>query len=192
LLDAATELFATNGSRGTGIAAVAAEAGVTGATLLHHFGSKDGLLLAVLEERDKRLGGDWRHVVQPGGLEMFRRLPEIADTWIREPAVNRLHLVLMAESIDDESPGHRYFAWRQSALRRSLRRAIEAGQATGEVRADIDARTKAIEIAAFLDGIALQWQLDPERIPLREVVEAYAQTLVDALAARPETDRNKR
>jgi AcrR family transcriptional regulator len=183
LVDAATALFARSGSRGTGIAAVASRAGVTGATLLHHFGSKEGLLQAVLEARDEREQERWRSVVEPGGLETLRRLPTVAASWREDPGVARLHDVLVAESLEEETPMHEYFVRRQSALRADLRRAIERGQRSGEIRADVDARLVAIEIAAFLDGISLQWQLDPKRIPLERVFDQYCKTLIAALAA---------
>ncbi|WP_031112422.1 helix-turn-helix domain-containing protein, partial [Streptomyces sp. NRRL S-146] len=50
MVDAAIELFARQGVRGTGVAAVAERAGATPSALIHHFGSKDGLVRAVLEE----------------------------------------------------------------------------------------------------------------------------------------------
>ena len=51
LLDAAEDLFFSDGIAITGVDAVAASAGVAIATLYAHFGSKDGLLAAVLERR---------------------------------------------------------------------------------------------------------------------------------------------
>jgi AcrR family transcriptional regulator len=182
-VDAAVELFSRHGARGTGIAAVAARAGVTGATLLHHFGSKEGLLQAVLEERDRREAPRWRAVVEPGGLESLRRLPEVAASWLEDPGVARLHAVLLAESIEDEAPMHEYFAKRQSVLRRDLQQAIEAGQRRGEIRADVDIRLTAIEISCFLDGAVVQWQLDPARVPLIALFEHHVDRLVAALAA---------
>jgi AcrR family transcriptional regulator len=181
LVDAAIGLFACTGSRGTGIAAVAHEAGVTNATLLHHFGSKDALLQAVLEERDRREAGNWNEVVGPGGLQTVRNLVAVAQSWLREPGLAKLHVVLLAESIEEDAPMHDYFARRQSALRTSLRDALERGQRAGEIRGDVDARSVAVEVACFLDGVALQWHLDPQRIPLEATFEAYAERLVAAL-----------
>jgi len=183
LTDAAAELFSRHGARGTGIAAVAARAGVTGATLVHHFGSKEGLLQAVLEARDAREHPRWQAVVEPGGLETIRRLPEVAASWLQDPGVARLHAVLLAESIEDDAPMHEYFAQRQSALRRDLQRALEAGQRRGEIRAEVDTRLTAIEISCFLDGAVVQWQLDPARVPLRALFEHHVERLVAALAA---------
>ena len=153
------------------------------ASIGYHFGSKEALLLAVLEARDERQTERWRGIVDAGGLETVRRLADIATSWIEDPEVARLHAVLLAESLDPSSPMHEYFARRQSALRKDLRRAIEAGQARGEIRDDVDARSTATAIASFLDGAVLQWQLDPRRVPLRRVFAAYLGELERSLAA---------
>jgi AcrR family transcriptional regulator len=48
ILEASTRIFPRNGLRGTTIEQVAAEAGVSPATIYWHFGSKDGLIAAML------------------------------------------------------------------------------------------------------------------------------------------------
>ena len=54
LLDTAYELFSRRGVRDVGIDEVIARAGVAKATLYRHFASKDDLVLAFLEERERR------------------------------------------------------------------------------------------------------------------------------------------
>ncbi|MFC7616599.1 TetR/AcrR family transcriptional regulator [Actinokineospora soli] len=54
LVDAAIELFGAHGYANTTVAAVAEKAGVTPSALIHHFGSKENLLRAVLDEFDAR------------------------------------------------------------------------------------------------------------------------------------------
>lgn len=49
LLDAAAELFARHGIEGTGVDAIAESAGRTSGALYGHFGSKEGLLTALLD-----------------------------------------------------------------------------------------------------------------------------------------------
>lgn len=53
LLAAAARLFYAQGIAATGIEAVLQEAGVAKMTLYHHFGSKEGLALAFLEQRHR-------------------------------------------------------------------------------------------------------------------------------------------
>ncbi len=52
LLDAASELFATEGIRAVGIDRLLASAGVARASLYHSFGSKEGLVLAYIARED--------------------------------------------------------------------------------------------------------------------------------------------
>ncbi|MEV0680900.1 helix-turn-helix domain-containing protein [Actinosynnema sp. NPDC050436] len=54
LVDAAIELFGQQGYAATGVAAIATRAGVTPSAVIHHFGSKENLLRAVLDEFDVR------------------------------------------------------------------------------------------------------------------------------------------
>lgn len=59
-LEAADELFYAGGIRATGVEAVAERAGVTKMALYSHFASKDELVCAYLEERDRR----WREALE--------------------------------------------------------------------------------------------------------------------------------
>ena len=55
LVDVALELFARRGIDGVSIAEVAMAAGASKANVMHHFGSKDGLYAACLDDIDARL-----------------------------------------------------------------------------------------------------------------------------------------
>ncbi|MCK1791071.1 TetR/AcrR family transcriptional regulator [Pseudomonas violetae] len=59
LIDSALKLFLSQGIYITGVMSIAAMAGVTKMTLYSHFPSKDALIVACLEERDRR----WREEV---------------------------------------------------------------------------------------------------------------------------------
>src|SRR5690242_18121367 len=54
ILTATIRLVARNGGRGTSLAQIASEAGVTQQGLLHYFASKEDLLHAALDVRDER------------------------------------------------------------------------------------------------------------------------------------------
>jgi AcrR family transcriptional regulator len=59
LLDTAYEMFSTRGVRDVGVDEVIDRAGVAKATLYRHFPSKDDLVLAFLERREKRWTLEW-------------------------------------------------------------------------------------------------------------------------------------
>src|SRR6478735_497384 len=75
LVATAMAVFAEHGYAGGSIRAIADKAGVSHATLIQHFGSKEGLLTAVLEEWDRRTVENG--LADVSGLDYFRRLPEV-------------------------------------------------------------------------------------------------------------------
>ncbi|MGH2988232.1 MAG: TetR/AcrR family transcriptional regulator, partial [Solirubrobacterales bacterium] len=78
ILDAAVKLFARNGFRGTGILGLAEEVGITHAGVLHHFGSKERLLLAVVDRRDREQAALIERLRARRGLEALRAIEWIA------------------------------------------------------------------------------------------------------------------
>ncbi len=73
ILDAALSSVAAKGYDGTSLDALASTIGVTKQTILHHFGSKDGLLRALLE----RSAGELKKAVEDS---LRRTLPPVRST----------------------------------------------------------------------------------------------------------------
>ncbi len=73
LMTTAETLFQEKGFRATGINALLAEAGVARQTLYNHFGSKDGLIEAILRFKSKKV------LVWLSG-ELFRRQKDLGET----------------------------------------------------------------------------------------------------------------
>jgi len=185
ILEAAMALYARRGVKGTGLAAIGQAAGVTHAAVLYHFGSSRNLLLAVIDERDRRF---WRETAATWegreGLDALRRLPRLAEWNAANRELTKLFATLEAESLDEDHEAHAFFVERQRRVRRRIRRAIEAGQRCGEIHAGIDARVKADEVVSFMTGAQLCALLDPS-VDLVAVFERYTEGLVLALATRP-------
>ncbi|MFD0523536.1 TetR/AcrR family transcriptional regulator [Paractinoplanes durhamensis] len=112
IIDVTTRLIAERGFWGLSMQDVADGCGLTVPGLLHHVGSKDGLLLAVLEHRDAE---DLRSLNEAVGDTESPR--EICAALVRrnswQPEIVRLFAVLEAESLTPDHPAHDYFAARQ-------------------------------------------------------------------------------
>jgi AcrR family transcriptional regulator len=67
LLDAAAEEFARTGLHGTRVQAIVKRAGVNERMIYHHFGSKDGLYAAVIDEQRAGLASAWAPVLERAG-----------------------------------------------------------------------------------------------------------------------------
>ncbi|MFJ7262949.1 TetR/AcrR family transcriptional regulator [Streptomyces globosus] len=188
MVDAAIELFARNGVRGTGVAAVAARAGVTPSALIHHFGSKDGLVRAVLQEADRRalerlsIPADAAPTLRQAVDWLVR---DAEHTAAAERDLAALHTALTAENLEPASPLHTWFRDRGRALRGHLAAVFSRAAADGTARPGLDAEALAAEVAAFLEGAHLLWLLDPDRIDLAALHRGYFDGLVGRLAPEP-------
>lgn len=182
IITVAAGMFARGGYRGTSLADVAAEAGITQPGLLHHFGSKAGLLLAVIERRDSDSEAFAMELLgmKPSGV--LRAMPEFARRNKERAGLAKLFTVLVAESLEPDSPGHEHFVERYRAMRAIVAENIRSAQAAGVARQDIDPVAKAAEIIATLDGLQTQWLLDPDAVDIVAGVESYARTLERDLA----------
>jgi AcrR family transcriptional regulator len=182
ILDAAFELFSSEGVRTTTIAAIAEQVGLSEAGLLHHFPSKDALLLAVLERVDHSFPEAEVWIREGGGsLGSLSRLPVTARVLAERPAQTRLRVMVGAEALIQEGPVRRYARERTALVRQVLAGMLAKGIDDGEIRADADPDTVAVEIIAFMDGVQLQWMIAPDTIDLVASYEAYFGRLVENL-----------
>lgn len=188
IMEAALELYARGGFRGTGLAAIGERVGISHAAVLYHFGSAVNLLREVLEERDRRIAEHLAPIFAPGGLEALRRLPEVARVNLENPGLARLHTVLQAENLEADGEVHDFFLNRRRNVHQSLADMLRRGQKRGEIRRDIDVHQKADEIIAFMEGAQVQQLLDPERTDLVALYETYTEAFIRQIAA----DRGRR
>lgn len=173
IVDAAINHFAREGYRGTGIAAIAEAAGVTTGGLLHHFGSKEGLLIEVLKERDRAVTKDLRDLGMGTVAEDFDRWVDVA-TWNEERTeLAALYIVLLAEALDPEHPAHAYMQERSKGVHDLLRSTLQRGVDSGELRSDVDVDRKADEIQSFLEGAQLTWLYEKKKKGLIKLVRGF-------------------
>ena len=175
ILRAALELFTAHGFRGASLDAVAAAVGISRQGVLHYFPSKTKLLLGVLELRDQETIARAQELQD---AEFVSALLHLVAHNQREPDLTRLFTVLAAESVAPEHPGHEHFLKRYTMVRAGLAEGIEQAQAAGQLRADLDPRVVAILLAAVMDGLQLQFLLDPDSVEMVEPFTAMMNLLV--------------
>ena len=185
ILDTCLHLFAANGYRSTSLATVAEAVGLTEAGVLHHFRSKEELVLAVLAHRDAADPDAEAQVAEPGGgLESMRRIPALARALLNQPVLMRFDSVVQGEGISEGGPVLLHFRQRMRYIRKALGGMLKEGVRRGELRQDIDINSIATEIVAFMDGIQTQWLLDPRRIDLEAAYGHYIENLAQQLLVR--------
>jgi AcrR family transcriptional regulator len=183
ILRAAMTTFGNRGYTNGSLAEIADQVGMTHAGVLHHFGSKGRLLLEMLEFRDRtdveHLEG--QHI--PGGLDLFRHLVLTARLNAERPGIVQTYAVLSAESVTADHPANDWFRARFAQLR------TEVGSALREVcdpddpppERDVDAAAAAI--LAVMDGLQVQWLLDPGAVDLAHASAFAIEAILAAAVA---------
>jgi AcrR family transcriptional regulator len=177
---AALQAYAANGYSGSSLAGIAAAAGLTTAGLLHHFPSKEELLISVLKERD-RLDGERFQLRGFVGLDALDALVKLVEANSSTPGLVRAFTVLMGESAAEDHPARQWFKERYPRRRENLAAALRAGIGTGEIRPDTDGDAVAAEVIAMMDGLQVQWLLDPDRVDMAQLFAHYIGTVRQAV-----------
>jgi AcrR family transcriptional regulator len=185
VLEAALRALAVTGYQGSSLACIAEEAGLTTAGLLHHFPSKEQLLVAVLAERD-RIDGARHQLKGVHGLAALDRLVELIRYNALVPGLVRAFTVLMGEAVGESHPAREWFERRYPRRRHGVAEALRAGIATGEIRADTDCEAVAAQVIAMMDGLQVQWLLNPDDLDLAEVFTHYIGGVRAMISARPD------
>ena len=168
LLAAAAELFADQGIDAVSVDAVAEAAGRTSGAVYAHFGSKQGLLMALLDEwRDSvltvllaevavsdspagQLGAVWTNVSDTSERDSSRWALLEHELWLRAARHPEVADIIRERNAE--------------ALRYSARR-LDGWTSTVGARPIGDPQELAVLVKALLTGLAMQQRLDPDSVP---------------------------
>jgi AcrR family transcriptional regulator len=176
IIAVAQRLLVRQGWRSTTLEQIARGAGISPAGLLHHFESKEQLLLAVLDDRDTY---DDVHADVWGDLP--DQVERAAERFLRVPDLVGMFAILLVENLDPDAPLRARIVRRNRSAVELIAENIRRGQRDGRYRPDLDPSVKAREILAFVTGMEMSWLLDPS-IPLTEIFKGYASSLARDLA----------
>lgn len=156
ILKAAAEVIASSGFRGVPLEAFAAACGMTKAGMLHHFPSKDALLVAVLERRDEldltTVAGTLEPARDPASARAL--MTAFVERNLTQRPILRLYAVLAAEALDPDHPAHTYFQQRLYEGRALLEHYLLPWHSRPDLA--------AVELFSFLDGLQLHWLSAPD------------------------------
>ena len=181
ILQAATEVFGNKGFTNGTLVEIAEHVGMTHAGILHHFGSKDQLLMEVLTYRDQSDVADLEEQHIPGGLELFRHLVRTAFANAQRAGIVQAFVVLSGESVTDAHPAQAYFSERYRVLRGQVVEAFDVVCAERGVTDTASVAHAASAIIAVMDGLQVQWLHAPEEVELAEATEFAIGAIVSAV-----------
>jgi AcrR family transcriptional regulator len=155
-------VIAERGYRGATLAAVAERVGLTQQGLMHHFPTKEALLVAVLEARDQ---WDMASAALHGRawpLEVVANLVEYNAT---RPGIVQAFTVLAGDSVTEGHPAQEFFRSRYAHVRGGGAEALRA-EYGDRLPGGLSPERAATLLAAVVDGLQVQWLLDPEAVDM--------------------------
>ncbi|MET9832950.1 TetR/AcrR family transcriptional regulator [Streptomyces sp. NPDC006385] len=158
IVQAALEVIAERGYRGASMAAVAERVGLTQQGLLHYFPTKDALLVAVLQDRDR-----WD--AMPNTRLRVELIASIVEYNAMRPAIIQTFSALLGESVTEGHPAREYFTERYTRVRANLAEVLrtEYGE---RLPGGLTPERAAPLLVAIMDGLQYQWLLHPESVDM--------------------------
>ena len=164
LIRATLSVVAEQGVSAATFATIGQAAGYSRGLATHKFGSKAGLIDAVIDflhqERDAHL--EAAHVAEMHGLDA---LIFYADSHLRDLAAlkqTQAYFMLLAQSAADLTEVRKAFAASHARVRVWLEDVIRRGQGEGVVRRELDPTSGALVLGSLLMGLSFQWLIDPD------------------------------
>lgn len=187
ILSAATRVFSRRGYAATRIEDVALEAGVAKGTVYIYFESRDEILRAAFEAFEEELLAGVRAVLKrddPALQRLQAVIRTVLSSMEAEPELARVVLDFWAAGTFGGKTGID-FGRIYAEYREILGALLEEAGREGTVRQDLPEKTPAVIVGA-IEGVLLQWIVDPDAVPLGRMAEPVLDTLFGGLMIRGE------
>lgn len=179
-------MFATQGYHKGSLAEIADMVGMTHAGVLHYFGTKDQLLIAMLERRDRDQVKDFEGGHAPVGAALLDHLVRTAELNSERAGIVQTYAVLSAESVTTDHPAQPYFRDRFTGLRRLIADAFRDAVPAGVPEEKLE--QAASSVIAVMDGLQVQWLLNPGAVDMTASVAAVIESMRDWLGRAAPVD----
>jgi AcrR family transcriptional regulator len=191
ILRAASDLFANAGFAGTSIAEIRKASGASASSIYHEFGSKDGILSAVLEESAAQWHSQagrsahraWEQSQGTGRPPLEVYFADLADQLTDRPEFLRLLLLLSLERREADPKTIEVVRRVRERAVAALARAFRLAGVLPSSVPDAMVTDIAQTTLAFADGAFVAAQIDPDAVDLRRMFGIYYAGLAAALAA---------
>lgn len=177
ILQVASEHFAQHGFHGATLSAIAEAVGLTEPGLLHYFPSKVDLLQGVLDYRDQADRSKYIDIMEQEELSLFSALQDLVNVNQQRPGLVQLFTVMVGESINQEHPSHNFFVQRYQVLREALVDFFKRAEMGDGDKDKVDLKQLAVLILAVMDGLQVQWLLDPENVDMTRSFELFSSAI---------------
>lgn len=176
LMEATIRIVSEQGVSAATFEAIGREAGYSRGLVTQRFGSKDGLIRALIEHLHGWQGEalDRGKVPDMDGLSALCAFAALHCQTLEGHEETRAYFMLLSSAVADQLDYVEAFADSHERERILIRQMIERGQASGHIRDSIDADSQAMMTGCALLGLRIQCLIDPttEIDPVREALLA--------------------
>ncbi|MGA4998933.1 TetR/AcrR family transcriptional regulator [Streptomyces arboris] len=166
ILRATLQVIAERGYRGATLGAVAERVGLTQQGLLHYFPTKEALLVAVLEDRDRwDTGGGGGRGGDEEGAWRLELLGSLVEYNAMRPVIVQTFSALLGESVTEDHPAREFFTRRYTQVRAGMAATLRA-EYGDTLPGGLSPERAAVLLVAVMDGLQYQWLLDPEAVDM--------------------------
>jgi AcrR family transcriptional regulator len=191
MIRAAIELFAERGVSGTSLADIGERAGFSRGLPVWRFGSKVGLIQAVLESMER-----WSAAKRTIALDGKRGLAALQTAVAHRidmmhgnaAASSALYSIVIA-SLYSMPELKSYVAAMNDGWRRIITAHLQDAQANSEIRADVDCDQQAIIIHCLLRGLIIDHMIDPQATTFPMIQSAVSRVIGDIIADKGSQQR---
>jgi AcrR family transcriptional regulator len=172
LIRAAIAVTAEQGVSAATFEAVGQRGGYSRSLLTRRFGSKQGLIDAVvsyLHDRRAELAAE-HGFDRMSGLEALLADTDLYLRNLSEKGELKAYFMMLSSAVADASSLRTAFATGHEQVRTRLRQYVQRGQAEGCIRPDLDADAAALMVGSLQLGLSMQLLVDPTMNldPIRE------------------------
>jgi len=183
LVGATLDVINESGVSAATFETIGQRAGYSRGLATQHFGSKQGLIDAVVDflhqQQDAAMAS--AHVDDRDGLDALLAYINRYCTMLKRSAEAKAYFMLLSASVADLQETREVFAQSHVRVKARLAKLIERGQKENLIRRDLDPDATALMIGSLLLGLSMQSLIDP-RLRVDSVAQAISKTIVRGLA----------
>ena len=135
----------------------------------------------MLQHRDETDVADLDEQHIPDGMALFRHLVRTAFVNAHRAGIVQAYVVLSAESVTDDHPGRDFFEKRYRTLRTEVAHAFAVVCAERGMTEPATVGFASAAILAVMDGLQVQWLLDPDAVDLARASEFAIEAIMSAV-----------
>ncbi|TGK38609.1 TetR/AcrR family transcriptional regulator [Leptospira gomenensis] len=172
LLSDFKHLVSIHGILNTSLDRLSEYSGTAKSSILWHFGSREGLVIELVDRLFLEVETSVREGLTAGESVLPPLFEKFADFFIGTPEANGIFFTLILNESSDSKARKKVFEMYRGFRKKLAENILFKNSNVAETN------LKTALLLALIDGLYLQWYLDPEEVPLKEALRMAQEMLV--------------